>query len=64
MTRAIDGRLLLKLAAQVEELQARVTELEGAQRINALTIARHAEAIETIAEALNAEDDEEGAMIQ
>lgn len=61
---SIDGRLLLKLAAQVEELQARVTELEGAQRIHALTIARHAEAIEAIVAALNADEDEEGAMIQ
>jgi hypothetical protein len=60
MTRArADGLLLLKLASQVEDLRARVTELENRQRITGQTIARHAEAIEAIGKALNENDGEE-----
>jgi hypothetical protein len=65
--RSIDARLLVRVAAQVEELQLRVTELENGQRINAQTTARHAEALDAIGKALNDdhdEENEEGAMLQ
>ena len=65
MTRAIDGRLLIKLAAQVEDLQARVTELENAQRTDSAAIHRHGEALEVIRGVLNGDDEiKEGTMIQ
>ena len=63
--RPIDGRLLLKVASQLENLQARVAELENGQRIHAQTIARHAEALEIIRQTLNDENEnEEAATLQ
>jgi hypothetical protein len=59
--------LLIRLAAQVEDLLARVAELEGAQRTNAQTLARHGEHLDAIDKALSdddAEENEEGAMLQ
>jgi hypothetical protein len=67
MTRAIDGRLLLKVAAQLENLRDRVAELEGAQRAHAQTVARHGEQLDAIDKALSdddTEENEEGAMLQ
>ena len=69
MTRAIDARLILRLAAQVEDLLARVTDLENSQRTNTATIAKHAQALEVIRGVLNgdasdADDIEEGARLQ
>jgi hypothetical protein len=63
----VDGRLLVRVAAQVEELLARVTELENRERIHAQTIARHAEALDAIGKALSddhGDESEEGAMLQ
>jgi hypothetical protein len=67
MTRAIDARLILRLAAQVEDLLARVTELENSQRTDSATIARHAQALEVIRQVLSDDGegkDAEGATLQ
>jgi hypothetical protein len=65
MTRAIDSRLLLKLAADVERLLDRVTELENSRRTDSAAIARHAEALELIRLALNDDgESEEAATLQ
>jgi hypothetical protein len=61
-----DGRLLLRLAAMVEDLRERVADLEAEQRRHGTAIDWNRVAIETIGEALaeTDDDDEEGAMIQ
>jgi hypothetical protein len=67
MTRAIDARLLVRTAAQHENLRDRVAELEGAQRTHAQTVARHGEHLDAIDKALSdddTEENEEGAMLQ
>jgi hypothetical protein len=63
---SIDGRLLLKVAAQLENLRDRVTELENRERVAAQAIARHAEALEAIRIALSEDGEEidERTMIQ
>jgi hypothetical protein len=65
-SRAIDDRLILRLASQVERLLDRVAELENRERIHAQTIARHAEALDAIGKALSedAEEIEERTTIQ
>ena len=63
----VDGRLLIRIAAEVEQLRDRVTELENREHIHAQTIARHAEALEAVRLALSEDNDgeiEEGTMIQ
>jgi hypothetical protein len=61
----VDGRLLVRVAAQVEELQARVTELENRERTRAQTVERHSEQIEAIAKALDDDGEiEQAATLQ
>jgi hypothetical protein len=62
----VDGRLLLKVAADVTRLLDRVTELENSRRTDSAAIARHSEQIEALAKALSEGDEEieERTMIQ
>jgi hypothetical protein len=51
----VDGKLLLRLLAQVEDLRERVGDLEAERRRHARALDRHEESIEILADALAVE---------